>query len=498
MNTLSELISLLENSELKLFKQYLKQNNKRIDVKNIQLLELIKTDDINGLKKLYGDAKNNDAYHALRKRLQDSLLSFLSQRAFETDHSETHDALRLVVVGRALLEKELNKIAWKCLDKAEKIAERLEQFNLLNELLMLKIQYAHLPEAEPFEALTQRFEQNQQKMQRESRLNIAYAFLRHELKEIHLKGKIVDLKRLMLATLRKYQISIKDLMTYRSVHQILYLANEYAAIQHNYQLIEQLVNRTDKLIQRRNGPERPYLYYQLSILYLLANFHLRRRSFQKSSEYLDQMMELMNTDGRYHTQFILGHRLLSGLNLFFTGFANEATHIMQAALSGSKRRYRPEDVEDIRISVTMFMALRNDRQCLKQLSLLTHSDAWYEKKMGMLWTIRKNLMEILIHAQFSNIELAMSRLNSFKRRYRKYLLSTSEERVIQYLKLVERYLTKPDVIHDPAYKKAVNALLTNAGDHDLFVISFIAWLMARWDKRTAYEIALDVLKEKRH
>lgn len=31
-------------------------------------------------------------------------------------------------------------------------------------------------------------------------------------------------------------------------------------------------------------------------------------------------------------------------------------------------------------------------------------------------------MEILVHAQFSNIELAMSRLNSFRQRYKKQLI----------------------------------------------------------------------------
>jgi hypothetical protein len=43
------------------------------------------------------------------------------------------------------------------LDKAERLAEHLEQFNLLNELLLLKLQYAHLPGAEDLEALTARF-----------------------------------------------------------------------------------------------------------------------------------------------------------------------------------------------------------------------------------------------------------------------------------------------------------------------------------------------------
>jgi len=45
-------------------------------------------------------------------------------------------------------------------------------------------------------------------------------------------------------------------------------------------------------------------------------------------------------------------------------------------------------------------------------------------------------MEILVQAQFSNIELSMSRLNSFRRRYKKYLLKISEERVLLLMKPV--------------------------------------------------------------
>jgi hypothetical protein len=118
--------------------------------------------------------------------------------------------------------------------------------------------------------------------------------------------------------------------------------------------------------------------------------------------------------------------------------------------------------------------------------------------MGMLWTIRKNLMEILVHAQFSNIELAMSRLNSFRRRYKKYLLKTSEERVLLYLKLVEKYLLKPDVTFETAYRKTVLSLLDGVENNDIFTLSFIAWLIACWEKKTAYKIVLTLVQDNNH
>jgi hypothetical protein len=493
MDSLSELINLLNGSDKKLFRLFLQQKNKRFDVKNLQLLDLIETDDINGLNKLYGSNKNKDAYHALRKRLQDNLLLFLSQKTFESSHAETYDALRLVIVGRFLLENDVAKIAFKCLDKAEQLAEHLEQFNLLNELFLLKLQYAHLPGAEDLEVLTMRFIRNQSDMQREAKLNMAYAFLRRELQEIHLQGKIVNLTALVITTIRKYKISTQDLMTYKSIYQILFIANEYAAIQQNYGLIERYIKRTDQFMQGQAHQKQSYLFYHISILYYLANFYLRQKNFAKSKSYLREMMDLMMTDSRYGELFYLRHQLLASLNLFYTGLADDAIALSQESLSHTNHRSKPEDLEDLRICLAMFLALYNDRGSLKQLTLLTRTDAWYEKKMGMLWTIRKNLMEILVQAQFGNIELAMSRLNSFRRRYKKYLLKTSEERVLLFLRLVEQHLLKPDVVFETAYRKTVLSLIAGEENNDIFTLSFIAWLIARWEKKTAYQVMLTLL-----
>ncbi len=498
MDSILELVNLLNKTDKQLFKQFLQRKNKRYDVKNLKLLHLIETDDIDGLNKLYKSEKNKDAYHALRKRLQDNLLLFLSQKTFESNHSDTYDALRLLVVGRFLLENDVVKTGFKCLDKAERLAEHLEQFNLLNELLLLKLQYAHLPGAEDFEALTQRFLQNQSYMQREAKLNLAYAFLRQELQEIHLKGKIVNLTSLMIATIRKYQISTQDLMTYKSIYQILFIANEYAAILQNYRLIERYITRTNQFIQKQSYPKPPYLFYHISILYFLANFHLRQKNFAESASYLKEMKELMLTDSYYDSLFYSRHQLLAALNLFFTGSAEDAMALLQESLSEKKHSSKPEDIEDLRISLTMFLALCNDPRSLKQLSLLTRTDAWYEKKLGMLWTIRKNLMEILVQAQFSNIELAISRINSFRRRYKKYLLKTSEERVLLFLRLVEKYLMKPDITSEAVYRKAVLNLLGRVENNDIFTLSFIAWLMARWEKKTAYQVVLTLIQDDKY
>lgn len=290
MDSIVELISVLDNDDIKDFKSFIKKKNKRNDVKNIKLLEILETDDINRLKKLYGSSKNKDAYHALRKRLHDSLLLFISNKTFERDNSEAHEALRLLIVGRFLLENDLIKPGFKCLQRAEHKALLLEQFSLLNEILQLRLQYAYLESRPNLELLIDRLMANQHKMQQEVKFQIAYAFLRVELQDIHLKGKIVDLNRLVMDTIGKYDISLRQLLSFKSLYQLLFIANEYATIHQNYALVRSFLKTSDEFITRQKVNSVHHLFYYLHILYYLANFNLRNGLFHESLAYLEQII----------------------------------------------------------------------------------------------------------------------------------------------------------------------------------------------------------------
>lgn len=491
MDTLSALLNLLGDDDKKVFRSFLQRRNKRDDARNIVLFDLLNTDDISGVEKLYKKAKNRDSYHALRKRLQDNLLLFLSHKTFEKSNSQSSEAMRLIIVSRFLLENNLDKTAFKSLAKAELLAVKLEEYNLLNDILLLKIQYAHSAYAENLELLTDRLLINQQQMQREAKLNLAYAFLRQELRDVNLKGKVVNLSTLMVTTIRKYQIAVSDLMNYKSIYQILFIANEYAAIYQDYRFIERYIKRIHHFLKNQTKTNEQQLFYHLYVLYFLANFHFRNKDFAPSREYLVEMKLHMDANSVYVTPFYPRQQLLFALNLYFTGNSGDATSILQQILLGSTQKYKQEDIEDIRICLTMFLSLQHDHSCLRQLAMFQHTDLWYEKKMGMLWTIRKNLMEILIHAQFEHLDLAVSRLNSFKRRYNAYLASTHEERVLQFVNFVEKYLIKPDVVFHPAFQQDVQHLLK--ANQDIFHLCFLSWLMATWKKKSAYQIVLEHL-----
>ena len=102
-------------------------------------------------------------------------------------------------------------------------------------------------------------------------------------------------------------------------------------------------------------------------------------------------------------------------------------------------------------------------------------------------------MEIVVHVQFQNIELALSRLDSFKRRYKSFLKTTGEQRVLDFIRLLELMLKTPDTLQKKSYREAVLALLDVAENQDIFSLSFIAWQAAQWQSKSPYEVTLELL-----
>lgn len=494
MDSIAELIRVLSIDDIKDFKAFLRKKNKRYDVKNVKLFDILKTDDINRLKKLYDTSKNKDAYHALRKRLHDNLLLFISNKTFERDHGEAHESLRLLIVGRFLLDNNLIKLGFKCLHRAEQKALLMEQFSLVNEILQMRLQYAYLETNTHLDPLIERLMANQRKMQQESKFQIAYALLRTELQNIHLKGKIIDLNELIANTIGQYDISLGEFLSFKSLYQVLFIANEYATIHQNYALVRSFLKTSDEFIRRNQVNSVHHLFYHLYILYYLANFNLRNGLFPESLAYLEQLIQDCPSRKSYQVQFHLRYHLLKALNYHYLGESARAIAIVRLGIQQAPSNARETDIADLQLCLVMFLTQQEEKQALTELRKMIRTDSWYEKRMGMLWTIRKNLLEILIHIQFDDLDLAISRVKSFKRRYKSYLEAVQEERVINFLGLVEKYVHNPAMIKDKAIIEMIDAMAKDVTNQDVFVLGFIAWLRSLITKQGPYQEVLNLVK----
>ncbi|EPR72739.1 hypothetical protein ADIWIN_2352 [Winogradskyella psychrotolerans RS-3] len=110
MIALKSIIDTLTIEEQQKFVNYLQQKNKRKDTKNIQLFKVLaySNDDSKNICNQLYKVENCNAYHALRKRLFQSLIDFTANKNLEDESSIDIQVIKYILASRTfLLQKNM-------------------------------------------------------------------------------------------------------------------------------------------------------------------------------------------------------------------------------------------------------------------------------------------------------------------------------------------------------------------------------------------------------
>lgn len=494
LNTISTNFSSVEQLQ---FIKYLEKKNKRNDTKNIQLFKLLAKNELSSKAICNAIYKNDNkvAYHALRKRLYQSLIDFIANANLEEENSVDMLIIKYILASRTFLTKNQTKVAYAILDKAEILAQEHSLFPILNEIYHTKIQYAYLNSSVDIKELIVKFKANQKNLFLEEELNMVYAKMRQTLSDINYKGEVLDFQTILQNTLNEHNISINDSMSFKSLYQLMTIVSISAFVTNDYFNIEPFLLETYSKTKNHKLKEKQ-LYYHIQIVYMIANTLFRNKKFEASLGYLKEMKTLMESQRKKHFKtFERKYILLQSLNLNYSNRKDEAiTH-----LERYKQPNHPdtESVLDIQLSLIMlYIQSGRFRDALHIASKFYHTDHYYTEKAGKEWVIKKNLIEIILHIELHNIDLIESRLLSFKRSYNNYLKQIGQERVITYLKFITEYYKYPELVTSKGFKNKVEASFNwiEREQEDIFVMSFFAWLKSKMENKPLYQTTLELVK----
>lgn len=493
MNIIASIITTLSVDEKKKFVLKLRQKNKRSDTKNIELFQLLSSEfqqkDLD--VQLYGGV-NKGAYHALSKRLHDSLIDFIATRSFEREASEEMDVMKLLLASRIFFQHQQMQIAFKTLAKAELKAKKHSLYSILNEVYHTQIMNAHFNESIDLDALIKKFHKNKLDLEAEEKLNLFYATIHNELSENHKQATEIINKNLEL-----YAISVDENLTYHSLFKILQISNKVANITRDYFAITEFVEQACEVIEVSERIDDKHLHDHIQILYYLANTQFRIKNFEASSKYLNRMKSYLGLqNAKYFAVFYPQYSLVKNLLLMYTGSANQTIDNLNKF---DFELYKKQQVYLLDLKLTLVVALflkEKFSEAIKVYRDFYHSDKYYSKRMGDIWVIKKNLMEILVFIELDRLDLIESRLNSFRKKHRVHLIDHNESRVLEFLKLVSIYYFKMEDIYTDEYNQRVDLLLKNKSkEEDVFTISFYAWLKSKIEKKGIYETCLHYIEE---
>mgnify|MGYP001183700509 CR=1 FL=1 len=497
MTDLNIIIDSLTKNDKKEFINTLEQKNRRQDTKNIQLFKLISQGETNSntiCLTLYGN-KNKNAYHALRKRLFDSLIDYTANKNLKEENSIDIQVIKYILAARTFLLQKNFTSAYKLLDKAELLADENSLFPILNEIYHTKIQYATEYDKVDLGQLINKQNKNRQKHYLEDSLNIVYAKLKTILKDISRNKKIVDFQTVLEETLKDANIQLNESLSFKSLYQILAIANISAFVTTRYYEIEDFVLKSYEILKSKKETHKQ-LYYQIQIVYIIANTLFRNKKFEASLGYIDEMEQLMLVkNGLYYRDFILKHNLVKALNLNYSNNPYKAIEICSNCIANKTKDI--ETLLDIQLTLLMFYFQQNElKKARHTLSKFYHTDKWYIEKSSVDWVIKKNLAEILLYIELGEDNLFYSRLKSFKRNYSTYLNEINQIRILTFLNIAEYYFLYPEQKKNKAFEEKVKQVFNEKANkrEDIFIISFYAWLKNKFDSSSLYTTTLNLLK----
>jgi hypothetical protein len=474
----------LTTDEKQEFVLQLRRKNRRSDTKNEKLFKLINAGKTKELDiQLYGKSARN-SFHALCKRLQDNLVDFIASKSFAGETSEELEILKLLLASRIFFEKKLNKLAFKTLENAERIAIPLDLYSILNEIYHTKLQYAHLNSKWILEELIEASETNMRWYQQDFHFNQSYAVIKSRLSQ----NEDASFKDIVQSTFSKFDIAVTTSLTYKSLYQLMELTTVAAKMESDYYSVSPFMRELYSLINKKKSLQDKHRYYHISILNLLAITNFRNKKFTTSMEFVKLMELEMSKDKKaYYSRFAEKLAILNALNSNYTGNHEKAITI----LKGFK-----DDSLNVKLLLTMCLFQQNNfSEAYQIIKSLNHSDAWYEKKMGWVWVVKKNLLEILVLTELDKLDLVIVRLQQFKRKFSKQLKKRGEERVLTFVNLISRYYENQKQVVTQEFKNEVeNSFEWLAKEQeDIFVMSFYAWLKAKMQNEDIYKVTMELV-----
>ncbi len=494
MDDLKQIISTFSTDEQKEFISFIQRQKKIKNRKDLELFNLLAEKQnykpAQLLAKLYPADQNQVAYHAVRKRLMQQLINFILLKSNEKQTSTT-----LGVLALALFDRKLEKLGWEFLRKAEKVALKHEQYDLLNAIYNLQISQSDSEFADDLEEIIEKYKQNKILADEEEKANIANQLIQQKLREVRLQGKELDFKAIIKQTLQICQLSETIAKRPSLLYKLMTIARSAVLVSKDFYRFEPYLVEQYQMVVEKYGFSPQHAYYQLSLLYMIAHVLYRNKKFAQSMSYLEKMKTIFASETHLQAQFYSKYALLLSANYALNKQTVEAIKILENTLKEKKNGLSLEDSLNMHLNLSIYYFQEENYKKANQCFLsLPSSHARLVKKMGREWVLKKNLIELIAQYELKNYDLARNKLKSIEKNFADMLAQSLFQNVKAYLYFIRQMLDNPHTKPDQLFAQTDELFSFDPiAEEDLQEIRFYAWLKAKLLEKKYQEVLEELI-----
>ncbi|MCZ6899257.1 MAG: hypothetical protein O7F74_03375 [Bacteroidetes bacterium] len=499
MDLLKSIVESLSGSQQKDFRKFIQSQKKLSNRKDLELFDLLAQaiSNSNPGTILYNKS-NQNAYHAVRRRLTQKLGDFLVLKRLDEDITSSSSVMGMISMARYFIEQSADELAWHYINKAESKAGETDQFDLLNTIYLFQIEHAYSPFASDLNEIIKRMTENKKVLDEDERTTIACGLIRKELQKIIIEGKDVDFESVIQIALTTYNLANTIIERPKVLYSILSITRSSILAKKDFYSFEPYIIQHFEKAKNQYGFSRNDHFYKISILYMIAHVLYRNRKFESAEEYLVELNKGMQDHKGshlklFHSKYIL---LLAAVKCY-QGHLNQAVLILEESQANEAGLFTAYDKIKLLINLSIYYFQKEEhRKAFRTANSIGHTDKWYEKNLGKEWVFKKNLMEILLQIEAGNDDIALSRIRWFEKTYGALFTQPLYSRAKIFLHLIKIMIKDPEKFKSQETKDQIEHNLTVIPEEqeDLQAMAFYAWLKSKVLKSNYYEVLLNTVK----
>jgi len=449
------------------------------------------------IAKAYGALNENSigSYHALRIRLSNQVLTYLSQIAISENEIEDQ-VMEWVRASRYLFKHGFDSWGVDVLKKATALAQ--EHGAPFIEAWVLNERIAQLGSDQQIDLIG--FNESRKVLNREIELEQRMLLAQAELAQALMKRRVEAGSIQPLEVLEKifedYHLSVESIQNPLLLHRltvmvraVLVADKEFTEL---YSFLKDQMQHIDLL-----GGYPPGAEEAVEMQYMMAHSSYRCREYKEVFDRMPTLYQEIHSMVKVkREQWFRKAVLLEAQTKNFSGQLNAAMDLLLRMKSHSAF-VKPSDEKNhliLNLGVLYFQKGRFDQVfiCFK---LLRHRDNWYRNHMGVEWVFKKQMIELIAHIELHEDEKALAQLNKLRTYSKTFFDQTPYQRILSFLDLIQMYLSdrgawKEELVMPLLSRKLV---VNRSYQEDLQAVAFYTWLKSKAVKREYYPLLLEMV-----
>jgi hypothetical protein len=422
MDKLHFLVQSFSEEEKKGFEHFVNRFRVRENRKDLDLFHLFsssnKLTQKEAFKFLYNGSHEKEAYHALRKRLLGHLIEFISVKEINEQKGSIHYTSEgLLSLASYLFERGAYEPGWQYLKRACRSESKKDNYLLQSKIFMLWLEnWEDYDGKENFNSIYKAYATAKDKAEKEQRLKLALSIIKRKIEQYKQQLKAINIDSIIRDVTDGLELKKKDFHSVENLNFITKIIRSSSLVSKDYEGVESFLRTRIKKIDKRDG-QSVYSYGYWELVYFYAHALFRLKKISKAKEILQEInLEKGALHRAKRDDLFCKIELLKWACEFYDNNLRSSIHRLLLHESGTPFEKNVLHDLDRKLNlITSFFAAGEYSRGIGVVKSINHSMQWIQKKKGLEFRVKFQLIEILYFLETGKIDLVLTRMRALKR-----------------------------------------------------------------------------------